>query len=294
MSKVGGVVTRLRRILFYIKVILSEDWDLVIETVTRSMMIEHYLKYLKKHKYRLISWFHFTIKGNEGFAKYAKYADEFWAISSGIKDELLKLDISPEKIQLIYNPVNHASLIPLSNQKVKKIVYVGRLEEGQKNITEIFTALSNCDSGLYELYMYGDGGDREYLQKFSEEKNVKAHWMGWSSDPWKEVCKNGIDYLIMSSKFEGFPMVLLEAIAQGVPVISSNCPDGPKDIVKPVNGFLYPVGDVKALTEILQRILNQDMDRWNQEEIQESIDFYTEDYLQNLDFIINREVNKKL
>lgn len=287
----GGVIARLKRILFYIKVILSEDWDLVIETVTKSMMIEHYLKYFKKYKYRLISWFHFTIKDNEEFAKYAKYADGFWAISSGIKDELLKLDISPENIQLIYNPVDHAPLIPLSNQKVKKIAYVGRLEEKQKNITEIFTALSNCDSTLYELYIYGDGTDREYLQEFSKEKDVNAYWMGWSSNPWEEVRKNGIDYLIMSSKFEGFPMVLLESIARGIPIVSSNCPDGPKDIVKPVNGFLYPVGDVEALTEILQQVLHQDMSQWNQEEIQKSIDFYTEDYLKNLDQIINREGN---
>lgn len=266
---------------------MSEDWDIVIETVTKSLLVEHYLKWFKRKKYRLVSWFHFTIKGNRGFAKYARYADEFWAISSGIEEELLRLGVSSNQIHLIYNPVDYANIIPLSKQPIKKLVYVGRLFDESKNISGLIRALSQCNSEKYILYIYGDGEDCIMLKELAAQFQIPVQWMGWSQHPWDEVVKNGIDYLVFSSVYEGFPMVLLEAIARGVPVLSSNCPDGPEDMVKNgVNGYLYQYDDMNQLIQLLQYALDKDMDDWNQKAIQQSIPFYVDRYLNHLDSII--------
>jgi len=63
-----------------------------------------------------------------------------------------------------------------------------------------------------------------------------------------------IDCTVLTSKFEGFPMVLVESISQGIPVISSDCPTGPADIVNKDNGVLYSVGNTDQL-----RLAVQDM-----------------------------------
>jgi UDP-D-galactose:(glucosyl)LPS alpha-1,6-D-galactosyltransferase len=103
----------------------------------------------------------------------------------------------------------------------------------------------------------GDGRDRENLSVLARELGVadKVRWAGWQASPWTAV--ENVDVVVLSSAFEGFPMVLVEAMSRGIPCISSNCETGPDDIVVPDgNGWLYPPGDVEALRALMQRIID--------------------------------------
>lgn len=86
-------------------------------------------------------------------------------------------------------------------------------------------------------------------------------------------------------------MVLTEAIARGIPVISSNCVAGPADIVNKDNGFLYTLNEVEQLREVIrhcQAIKNS----WNQNQIQQSIDFlYESAYMERLNRALNEIVD---
>lgn len=115
----------------------------------------------------------------------------------------------------------------------------------------------------------------------AEELDLNVDWRGWFDDPWKEIANNGIDYLVLSSKFEGFGMVLAEAISRGIPVISSNCPVGPADIIKPdINGFLYTPGDREELHNILLKSYRK-KDTWDYDKLSHSIDnLYVDKYLE--------------
>ncbi|MDE9571749.1 glycosyltransferase, partial [Xenorhabdus bovienii] len=82
-------------------------------------------------------------------------------------------------------------------------------------------------------------------------------WHGWVKEPWSFVQESIVEVssLLLTSKNEGFPMVLGEAISYGIYCISSDCQTGTTDIIKKYrNGELYPVGDVKELAHILQCI----------------------------------------
>ncbi|HAE9669369.1 TPA_asm: glycosyltransferase, partial [Salmonella enterica subsp. enterica serovar Java] len=130
------------------------------------------------------------------------------------------------------------------------------------------------------LYYYVD-----MVKRFSLQNQIRIHDL-WLRKPWDFI--DEIDCLILSSNFEGFGLVICEAIARGIPVISSNCPVGPSDIIKPgVNGYLYDVGDLQGLRD---RILQFTKEFSNsKEEIANSIDkMYTNNYFLNVKNILDR------
>jgi len=74
--------------------------------------------------------------------------------------------------------------------------------------------------------------------------------------------------LLLTSRFEGFPLVLVEAIQYGIPVISSNCQAGPEDIViEGVNGYLFPEGDLESFVNILRKVISGELKFASPEEI---------------------------
>lgn len=83
--------------------------------------------------------------------------------------------------------------------------------------------------------------------------NIKFH--GFFEDIWDQIQK--ADVLILTSKYEGFPMVLCESIAHGISVVAANCPTGVNDIVNKNNGYLYTPGNLIQLEKILNAIVNK-------------------------------------
>ncbi|MFM9785388.1 glycosyltransferase, partial [Streptomyces scabiei] len=95
-------------------------------------------------KTKIGAWYHYSFKMKNVKEKYLKKADFFWAISSGIKDELLSLGVSPDKIYVIYNPVNVDNVILVKRSgKQNHFIYIGRIDyDGQKNVSELIKALN--------------------------------------------------------------------------------------------------------------------------------------------------------
>lgn len=128
----------------------------------------------------------------------------------------------------------------------------------------------------------------EWCQQKAKEMGINATFYGWAINPWVEM-SHPIHYVVLSSNFEGFPMVIGEALARGIPVISTDCPTGPRDmIVNQMNGYLYPVGNLEQLNMILQICLDK-RKKWNGNEIQQSIQsLYSEPYFDRLIEILER------
>ncbi|MDY0991096.1 glycosyltransferase [Lactobacillus helveticus] len=95
-------------------------------------------------KTKIGACYHYSFKMKHVKEKYLKKADFFWAISSGIKDELLSLGVSPDKIYVIYNPVNVDNVILVKRSgKQNHFIYIGRIDyDGQKNVSELIKALN--------------------------------------------------------------------------------------------------------------------------------------------------------
>ncbi|MEQ5120723.1 glycosyltransferase [Morganella morganii] len=232
----------------------------------------------------LFSWNHFSVAGSYK-AKYLLMADRHLSISSGISQQLSKMGVSPSDIYTIYNPVPIQNItITAGNQK--NFLYLGRvISGGQKNMNELFRALSGV-SDDWTLHIVGSGDESEIviLKNLAHELKIseKIIWHGWQINPWNYVVNEikNVSALVLTSVYEGFPMVLCEASSYGIYIVSSDCPTGPGDIIQPYkNGELYSIGDDKKLACILHKIAANET-TVNPETIKKSISaFYENEYI---------------
>ena len=132
------------------------------------------------------------------------------------------------------------------------VVSVGRLVEqkAQVDLVEAFARLPEGSRG--SLVVLGEGPLRGVLEERVRELGLEGRVVlpGFVGNPWWFVAR--ADLFVLSSRFEGFPLVLLEALVCGVRVVATDCPSGPREILEGVEGaWLVPVGDVGALSDAM-------------------------------------------
>lgn len=257
--------TRLIRKIFYVTclpvlmffLILNRKTDFIISTnPVMWTLAKISCKILRRHT-KVISWYHYSLKQKPVKPFLLNTADAYLAISSGIKEQLIQNGIKENRIFLVFNPVVSDGKIVKRPQDKVHFLYVGRMDlDGQKNLRELFQALARV-SGNWELDTYGDETYIEDIVKVTKDlsidKNVVHH--GFVDNLWDKV--NVATALVLTSKYEGLPMVLCEAVSHGVFCISSDVDTGPRDIINKNNGKLYRSGDTEELCMILQNIVDQ-------------------------------------
>ena len=165
-------------------------------------------------------------------------------------------------VRQIYNPLtfHSESRSPLTG---KRAVCIGRLSP-EKNFADAIRAwkLLMQTHADWTLDLFGGGAERPALERLIREEGLEGsvRLRGVSSQIKEELL--GSSFLLMSSRYEGFPMTLLEAAACGVPMISYDCPSGPSEIIRDgVNGFLVPCGNVAALADACRRMIEGPLDQ---------------------------------
>ena len=186
-------------------------------------------------------------------------ADLIISNSKGVDEDLKSIINITTITKVIYNPVDIEYInskedicedIPFEFIKDKKyIISVGRLIPLKRNsdLIKAFFELQKNDDSL-ELIFLGDDFYKNNLINLCKNLNIekKVHFLGNVKNPFYYL--NRSDLFVLNSEIEGFPNVLLEALACGLPVISSNCKSGPMEILGDQRyGLLYPVGDIKIL-----------------------------------------------
>lgn len=263
--------------------VLKYKPDFVISTSSKLWSTLYFWKKIFNFKYKVASWRHSSLVYYPSSDLALKMADIFLSISTGIGKQLENKGVPKEKIRIVYNPVKKGkySIERTSTNKPVKFIFVGRLMlGGQKNMREMLDAFSKV-SGNWKLDIYGKGTEsqKQELENYIKKLNIqdKVNFAGFKKNLWENV-KNA-DGLLMTSKFEGLPMALLESISNGVPVISSNCETGPDDIVNADNGFLYEPGNINELSTILNNFVDRNYDFNDVQKVKNSIDkFYNENY----------------
>lgn len=139
----------------------------------------------------------------------------------------------------------------------KTIIAAGRLCE-QKGFDLLIDAYKKIAGQFpaWKLEIWGQGHLKDNLQKQIEESNMEKYisLMG-STDDMPSKYKNA-SFFVLSSRFEGFSMVLAEALSYNLPVVSFNCPTGPSDFVtNEFNGLMIENGDVDALSQAIKRMI---------------------------------------
>lgn len=149
------------RFIFFSRVLITGSYDAVIEYVMRPLHLDKLIQRLFSKSYSVISWPHMSLDKWGGKTDYlVNYADYSLAISSGIQQQILELGVPKEKISLIYNPIQTANIIQRSQKCTVKFAYIGRLNEKQKNLSEMVKGFSQLNYHDYELHFFGDGINR--------------------------------------------------------------------------------------------------------------------------------------
>ena len=143
------------------------------------------------------------------------------------------------------------------------VVAAGRLTR-QKGFDLLLPAFAQAAGAHpdWQLRIYGDGPQRRRLGRQIAQLGLggRAHLMGRTSRMYDEMARGSV--FALSSRFEGFGMVLIEAMGVGLAVVAFDCPRGPADIVQPgQNGLLVPPQDVDALAAALSEVMSDDAHR---------------------------------
>lgn len=164
------------------------------------------------------------------------------------------------KTKIIPNPINQNFIRQeISNKRENTIISVGRIEK-QKNNKLLINAFERIHQEYqdYKLVFYGKGSLEGELKEHIKEKGLenKIIFKGYSTNLENEIYNAGV--FVLSSDFEGMPNALMEAMASGLPCVSTDCPvGGPRELIKNnINGILIPVGDEEQLVVAIKKILD--------------------------------------
>ncbi|MEC4984717.1 MAG: glycosyltransferase [Oscillatoria sp. PMC 1068.18] len=200
-------------------------------------------------------------------------ADAIVAVSAGMARGLENyLQLKLGSVQVIYNPVVDENLFEKAKAELAHpwlvknqppvILGIGRLvaEKDFSTLIRAFAELkkqANSESpGKARLIILGEGNLRKQLETEIKELELEEEVSlpGYVENPYAYLSKAAV--FVLSSKFEGLPTVLIEAIACGSPVISTDCPHGPREILADGKyGQLVPVGDLSALATAMHSAL---------------------------------------
>lgn len=259
--------------------IKQTDADIVVCMSTRLISMVSKAKVILNKKFKIISWIHFSLYHEKAVnIKDLKKADYHLSISSGISRQMQEQGISSNKIFTVFNPVERHNTSHIKIKNTKNFIYMARLQySGQKNFSALIEAAKNVNRD-FVIDVYGDGSDKDKIvleiKKLKLEKKFIFH--GWNPKAWENISE-GLA-LILSSKYEGFPTVLGESISRGLPVISTNCPTGPDDIIRSNNGIL--VDNANKLAEAMIDILDGNI-YFEANEVKNSIvDLYEKEYFE--------------
>ena len=202
------------------------------------------------------------------------------AMAEDIRD-FCKLHDTP--ITVIHNPIE--KIPPFCKKKESDlIIAVGRLYK-QKNYPLLIEAFANIMHLIpHQLHIIGEGPEKSHLSGIIKKRNLtqRIKLKGFIKDPWADYRSSSL--FVLASLYEGFPNVLLEAMANSTPVVSTDCPSGPNEIIEnEVNGLLASNENVDSLASQMLKILrNPDM----------SIRFKTAAYKSVQDFRIEKVILK--
>jgi len=196
-------------------------------------------------------------------------ADHVIAVSEGAKQDIVQnTTLKPNDVSVIYNPVVTEELYTeaaqsvdhpwLNDDTIDVVLGAGRLAE-QKDFETLIRAFEGVaeQKDNARLLIVGSGSKEAQLQTLVSELGLedRVELVGYVDNLYAYM--NAADVFVLSSRWEGFGIVLVEAMAVGTPVVSTDCPHGPNEILSNGEyGELVEVGDTEAMTDSIHRVLS--------------------------------------
>lgn len=264
-SDQGRILYRTPNLIYKIRKLLKEeriDTLIVVETMAVLFTLPAIVGLSVKH----ICWEHFNFnsdldKGGRRIARQlaARYCDSVVTLTERDKTYWLKGTKHKSQITAIANPCPFPVQYYEKNANTKLVLAVGRLtyQKGFDLLLESWLEVNRAKPD-WKLKIVGEGKDREELTDFVEKNELSksVELVGNTKDMSKYY--EEAEIFCLSSRFEGFGMVLIEALAFGLPVVSFDCEVGPAEILEDTGSILVPINDTKQFSQSLIKLMNND------------------------------------
>ena len=280
--------TKLRNaILPLIRFVNSKDIDCLISNVWPLTIISSFILLFSKLKLVFVE--HCNLSQEFKSKKYLfrslqkisisifyRFAHHIVTVSEGVKEDLISKGVKRSKIEVIYNPLpslgeGESKIIEDStdianwiNSKDKKIISIGELKK-QKNFINLIKAISHFKKNYsYRLkaIILGDGTERASIESLIKKEGLEdtIYLAGWVKDPIPYLRKS--DLFVLSSDYEGFGVVIAEALSVGVNVVSTDCQSGPREILNNGElGYLSKVDNPENLAKLMNKALDNPVNK---------------------------------
>ena len=265
---------RLQRLNHFRHHLKSHEFDVIIDGRTRiqayrELLITKWVYSGKRvvyvlHNYKMAK----TFTPNVTLNTYLYKNEKMIAVSNAARLNFQK-KLGLKNIETIYNGFDFEKLTRCSREliepelsKEKYILFFGRLDDDHKNIKLLLDAYKTSDlpSLNIKLLLVGDGPDLNMIQDYVSKLELNSHvvFKGFTKNPYPYV--KHAHFVMLTSRFEGFPMVIPETLGLGTPIISVDCKSGPNEVITSgFNGLLVENYDVKAISQAMNSFINDEI-----------------------------------
>lgn len=249
----------------------KEKPDIIFSTLSHVNFLMGFLRILFPNRVKFLARESIVLSKKNRKYKHKKFMDRLFSKSFSNFDTIIcqskdmrndlrqNYRIKSDKLTVINNPVDVQTIKEKSktNEKlfdknVINLLAVGRLSH-QKGYDMMFEIVAKMDK-KYKLTVLGEGDHRSFLKELATKLQIedKIKMPGFVQNPYKYM--NQADVVVMTSRFEGFPNVLIEANACGTPVVAFECQGGIREIIKDnVNGFKIKPGDSFSFCSAIEK-----------------------------------------
>jgi len=212
------------------------------------------LTYFEKFKFKTITLLY-------------SFSDGLISMSQGVMEDMKSYGmLKNSNLTYIYNPIYRDNLIPVENAlphfTKPTFISVGRLEY-QKNFFFLLKAFAKVREKINcQLIILGQGSEESDLKKYSRSLNIMddVNFLGFVENPYSYMQR--ADTFVLSSRWEGFGNVIVEALACGIQIVSTNCNSGPSEILDNGKyGFLAEVDEVEKFSDLMITSLDSKIEK---------------------------------
>ncbi len=276
LPKAGKVKKNLLNIWHLSRLMRSGDHDVMVAILSDMSQVASLAKWISGSSLPLVSVVHSTLSVEKmSFRKvrnqlvkfFDRQYDKVIAVSDAVRRDYVNYSgTREEKVITVYNPIVDEGVLEKAKEKpahpwlaegrdFRTLLLAGRLSYPKNHPLMLRTLKRLRESGDYRLILLGEGELRQELTELTKQLELEP-WVdfhGYVKNPYGYMAS--ADCVVLSSRYEGLPTVLVEALACGSRIVSTDCPSGPAEILQGKYGILVPVEDEEALAQGIQTAL---------------------------------------